>query len=393
MSTRRSVNGRVLVAGVGYGEIGRNTGRTEGSLTTEACLAAVEDAGLTMADVDGLLSYPDRISSPFEGPSLLYMQRSLGLKELNYWQASSTTGPGQFAAVIDGVYAIMAGAADVVLCYRGHLRQSGRSYVAGGAAASVALDDQAFRAPYGAPAGAPRFALWAQRYMHQFGVTEEQLGAVVLTCRTNAQRNPRAVWYGHPLTMDDYFASDYVASPLRVLDCDYPIDGAVAVVLTRSDRRTDLRRRPVAIESVGHATGGGYDWDQWDDMAITSSAYAGRHLWSGTDLEPVDVDVAEVYDGFSTLALAWLEDLEFCGRGEAGLFVQEGNAAAGGKLPICTDGGQLGGGRLHGFGKLAEATLQLRGECGPRQVPGATVAVACSGGGTNSSVILLTSGA
>jgi acetyl-CoA acetyltransferase len=390
MTSNSHLSRQVIVAGVGFSQIGRNTGRTEGSLTAEACFAALDDAGMKIEDIDGLISYPDRISNPFEGPSIPYMQRALNLSDLRYWQATSVNGPGQFVAIIDAAYAIIAGGADVVLCYRGHLRQAARSYVAGSHEDRLASGDQAFRSPYGAPAGAPRFALWAQRYMHQFGVKEEHLGAVVVTCRQHAQLNPRAIWYGHPMTLDDYFKSPYIASPLRLVDCDYPIDGAVAVIIARADRAPDLPRRPVYIESVGHATGGGFEWDQWQDMSVTPTAYVGRQLWSGTDLRPSDVDVAEVYDGFSTLALNWLEDLGFCSRGEAGPFVAEGNTSLGGSLPMCTDGGQLGVGRLHGFSKLAEAALQLRGDCGERQVPNARVAVACAGGATNSSAILLT---
>ena len=226
--------------------------------------------------------------------------------------------------------------------------------------------------------------------MHEYGTTAEQLGEIVLTCRANAQLNPRAVWNGTPLTMESYLASDLVASPFRLLDCDFPVDGAVAVVLTGADRAPDIRHRPVYIEAVGHATGRDSDYYAWDDLSTMAAAHAADEMWSKTDLRPQDVDVAEVYDGFSWLALSWLEALGFCAKGEGGPFVESGACRLDGALPICTDGGQLGMGRLHGFGKLAEAVEQLRGDAGPRQVADADVAVACSGGGPAATSLVLT---
>ncbi|HEY4408299.1 MAG TPA: thiolase family protein [Acidimicrobiia bacterium] len=382
---------KVVVAGVGYSQIGRSTGRSEGSLAVEAAKAALADAGLAPADLDGITMWPDRVSSVFEGPSIIYMYRALGLSDVRYYQAMGT-GPGQFASVNGAVHAIVAGAADTVICIRAHLRQEQKFYVPGGGDIRQATGDLALRAPYGVPAGSPRFALWAQRQAHEYGVTDEHRGAVVLTCRAHAQLNPRAVWQGHPLTMDDYLASDVVASPLRILDCDMPVDGAVAVILTRADRAADLRRRPVRIHSLGHANGPMLDSEYWPDMTTMASHWAADELWRGTDLGPADVDVAQLYDGFSFMTLGWLEDLGFVKKGEAGPWFAEGRGRLGGALAVCTDGGHLGGGRLHGFGKLAEAVLQLRGECGDRQVPGAEVALACVGGGAIATAMLLVAG-
>ena len=173
--------------------------------------------------------------------------------------------------------------------------------------------------------------------------------------------------------------SALAASPLRILDCDMPVDGAVAVVLTRADRAGALRSKPVRIESLGHATGSTLDTEYWPDMTTMASRWAADEMWAGTDLGPADVDVAQLYDGFSSMTLCWLEDLGFVKKGEAGPWFAEGR-------------GRLGGGRLHGFGKLAEAVKQLRGECGERQVEGAEVALACVGGGAIASAMLLVAG-
>jgi acetyl-CoA acetyltransferase len=380
---------KVVVAGVGYSEIGRSTGRSEGSLAIEACNRAITDAGMTPGDVDGIAAWPDRISSVFEGPPLAYVHRALGLESVRYWQAFGA-GPGQLSSVIGAVHAIAAGAADVVLCYRAHLRQETRFYVPGGVSAQSVTGDMALRAPYGLPAGTPRYALWAQRHAYERGYTDEDRGAVVLTCREHAQLNPRAVWYGKPLTMDEYLRSDIIASPLRILDCDMPIDGAVAAVLTAADRVPDLPKRPVYVNAMASCTGPTLDSEAWPDMSSMASRYAANEMWGMTDLGPKDVDVAQIYDGFSSLTLSWLEDMGFVGPGESGDFLREGRGGLGGDLPICTDGGSLGGGRLHGFSKLAEAVEQLRGECGQRQVEGAQVAAVCNGGGPIAATFLLT---
>ena len=380
---------QVVVAGVGYSQVGRSTGRSEGSLAVEASTTALADAGLSVADIDGIAMWPDRVGSVFEGPSLAYMYRALGLSDVRYHQAMGA-GPGQFASVIGAVHAIVAGAASVVICIRAHLSQEQRYYVAGEGDPGGATGEMALRAPYGVPAGTPRYAFWAQRHAYEFGTTDEHRGAVVLTCRDHAQLNPRAVWCGQPLTMDEYLASDVVSSPLRLLDCDMPVDGAVALVLTRADRVGDLRAKPVRIHSLGHAGGPTLDNETWPDMTYMASRFAAEEMWAGTDLGPGDLDLAEVYDGFSSMAICWLEDIGFVKKGEAGPFLAEGRGRLGQELPICTDGGHLGAGRLHGLGKLAEAVQQLRGECGRRQVEGAEVAVACAGGGSFAAAILLT---
>lgn len=388
---RENVRRKIVAAGVGYSQIARTTHRSEGALALEACRNAIADSGLTVDDIDGLAVWPDRVSSVFEGPSITYMQRALGLKHTRYWQAFGT-GPAQLSSVVGAIHAIASGAADTVLCYRAHLRQEQRYYVAGSANSSDALasGESAFKAPYGVPAGTPRFALWAQRHAYEYGTTDEHRGALVLTCREHAQLNSRAVWHGTPLTMDDYLAADMIASPLRILDCDMPVDGAVALIFTSADHARDLRAKPVYVESLGHATGPSLDFDVWPDVTHMASRYAGDEMWAGTDLRPEDIDVAQVYDGFSTLAISWLEDLGFTRKGEAGDWLVEGRGRLGGDMPICTDGGQLGAGRLHGFGKVAETVQQLRSECGDRQVPGAEVALTCAGGGPYATSIIMT---
>lgn len=191
--------------------------------------------------------------------------------------------------------------------------------------------------------------------------------------------------------MDDYLGARLVSEPFGLFDCDVPVDGSTAVIVSSADAARDLPKRAVRIHAVGTALRSRPVWDQWEDITTMASRDAAAHMWSRSDLTPADVDTAQLYDGFSFLALAWLEAFGFCKRGEGGPFVEGGSRIAlGGELPMNTWGGQLSGGRLHGFGFVAEAMRQLRGECGPRQVRDCEVAAVGVGGGPIGGCMLLT---
>jgi acetyl-CoA acetyltransferase len=253
--------------------------------------------------------------------------------------------------------------------------------------------------PYGAPSAANWIAMMATRHFHEFGTTREHLGAIAINARTNAALNPKAI-YTDPLSMDDYLGVRLVSWPFGLYDCDVPADGCTAVIVSRSDSAPDLRKAPIRVEAVGSAIHGRPSWDQWDDLTTMALRDAGAQLWTRTDLSPADVDVAELYDGFTFITLAWLEALGFCAKGEGGPFVEGGSRIArDGQLPLNTHGGQLSGGRLHGYGFLHEACTQLWGEAGDRQVARANgtstsrpeVTLAAAGGGPLASCLLLTS--
>jgi len=245
--------------------------------------------------------------------------------------------------------------------------------------------------PFRAYSAANWVAMFAQRHFHEFGTTREQLAQLALNARKNAAGNPNAI-YTDPLTLDDYFAARMISSPLCLFDCDVPVDGATAVIVSRKELAGDLRRPPIGVEAIGSALRGRPSWDQFDDLTTMAARDAGAMLFERTDLKPSDVDVAELYDGFSFIALAWIEALGFCKKGEGGSFVEGGTRIAlDGTLPLNTNGGQLSGGRLHGYGFLHEACVQLWGEGLGRQVPGnPQVAVAAAGGGPLAGCMLLT---
>ncbi len=212
-----------------------------------------------------------------------------------------------------------------------------------------------------------------------------------MNARRNAALDPEGAVFHAPMTIEDYLGARMISTPLCLLDCDVPVDGSTALIVSTAAHAPNTPNGAVRFEAVGTASRGRPSWDQYLDLTATPVLGAAQHLWSRTDLKPSDVDVAELYDGFSILALIWLESLGFCGHGEAGAFLEGGaNIALDGALPLNTNGGQLSGGRLHGFGLLREAVIQLRHQGGERQVTGAEVAVVSNGGGTVAGAVLLT---
>ena len=248
--------------------------------------------------------------------------------------------------------------------------------------------------PYGAASAANWIAMMASRHFHEFGTTREQLAWIALNGRRNAEVNPKGV-YREPMTLDDYMNVRMITWPFCLYDCDVPADGSTAVIVSRADA-SGLRKPPIQVEAVGSAIHGRPSWDQWDDLTTMALRDAAAQMWTRTDLKPADVDVAECYDGFSFITLAWLEALGFCGKGEGGPFIDGGERIArDGLIPLNTHGGQLSSGRLHGYGFIHEACVQLWGEGGERQVvrPGGRqpeVGVAAAGGGPLGGCLLLT---
>jgi acetyl-CoA acetyltransferase len=390
------------ITGIGQSAVGRRLGRGELDLTVDACLAAIEDAGLTRADIDGLATYPGAGigTAGFGGPGTPEVQDALRLR-LN-WHDGGSEGPAQMRAVIAACFAVAAGAARHVLVYRTVTESTaqgdgGRQGIGGGGGGNGGMPRFSgflqWSLPFGAVSAVNWIALVAQRRQHEFGLTREQLAGIALNARRNAARNPKAI-YRDPMDLEDYLAARMISTPLCLFDCDAPCDGSTALVVSHVDTAADAPRPACHVNAVGTALRGRPSWDQFDDMTTMAARDAAAGMWERTELRPGDVDVAELYDGFSILTMVWLEALGFCGRGESGPFVEGGaRIALDGELPLNTSGGQLSAGRLHGFGLLHEACLQLRGEAGDRQVPGSPeVAAVANGGGPLAGTMLLTRG-
>jgi acetyl-CoA acetyltransferase len=383
---------RVVISGVGQSAIGRQVGRSGLQLTLDAVHAAVADAGLSLDDIDGLSMFPGggAASLPGYASGNLYEVQD-ALRITTTWRQGVVEGlclPFYGAAM-----AVATGQARHAVVWRtvkeGSAARSAGGRPAYGSAKPAADGPLAWLLPVGMLSPVVQVAPYAARYMHEYGVTREQLAWIPVTQRAHAARNPDAVYTG-PLTTGDYLAGRMISSPISLYDCDVPCDGSTAIVVSAAQTAADLRS-PVRVEAMAGVVDGRPSWEQWQDMGRVGYATAAA-MWNRTSLRPGDVDVAQLYDGFTIECVWWLEAMGFCGTGEAGAFVEGGTRISlGGELPLNTWGGQLSGGRLHAaFGHTAEAVRQLRGEAGPRQVPGACVAAVTNAGGYEAGAALLT---
>lgn len=385
----RRLTDDVVISGIGQSDIGRRLGRDPLELTVDACLAAVHDAGLTLADIDGLTTYPGSAGPGpgFSGASLRDIHDALGIRP--NWVAGGIESPGQLGAVVDAMLAVAGGLASHVLCWRsiweGTAQGGGRrqGYGArGGRPAGI----MAWQLPFGATA-ANLAGIQLRARMIRYGLTRDQLGSIAITQRAHAALNPSAI-YSEPLDLATYLDSPMVSDPLCMYDCDIACDAATAFVISRADHAVALDHPAVTVEALDCAHHDRFTWEGGEDITRISSRWSS--IWDRTDFTVADVDCASLYDGFSVFVLCWLEDFGFCKVGESGDFVADpGRISLGGEVPINTAGGQLSGGRLHGFGHLHEACLQIRGEAGARQVEGAALAAVGVGAANSGTTAML----
>jgi acetyl-CoA acetyltransferase len=392
MSTGFMPERSAVISGLGLSAIGRRLGREGLDLTVDAVLRAIADAGLQRGDIDGVATGSGYAPAPGASPvSTMDLQEALRL-QLNWYSGAADSS--QMSALISATMAIASGQARHVVVFRTVTEASARLQ-----ASAVRPQQPEFAradgllqwaTPFNAPSAVNWIGMAATRYFHEFRATRAQLAQVALNGRRNAGLTPDAA-YRDPLSVEKYLASRMVSTPLCLFDCDVPVDGAVAMVVSHIDAARDLPAPPIHIEAIAGPLYGRHTWDQQADLTRFAGSDAAKRLWSRTDLKPKDVDVAQLYDGFSFLTWLWLEDMGFCGRGEAAAFVERGSRIAlQGELPINTSGGQLSFGRLHGMGLIHEACVQLRGEGGPRQVPhDPRVALVTNGGGPVASAVLL----
>ncbi len=356
----------VAVVGVGYSSAFRGPSPSVEDLTVDACAAAISDAGLRPHDIDGIFEY----QIGHESPKCHYIQRALRTGDLAAYTDIMGTGASGLAAALAAVDAVASGACEMALAFRGMQQLAGNTGSASGDPVSEAgnspLHDELV-APFGLFGIIPVTAMRMTRRAFELGGRPEDYGYIAINARRWAALNERAI-QRKPLTMGDYLESRILCDPLRLLDCDYPVSGACAVMITTVERAKDIRNPVVEIVSHAQSTGEG-DWIHGPDFLYGGAPRCAERLWERSGLAPTDMDFAQLYDGFTYVTLTWLEALGFCGFGEAGAWLDQGRMIGpGGRLPLNTTGGQLAEGRLHGLSFLAEAALQLRGDAGSRQV-------------------------
>jgi acetyl-CoA acetyltransferase len=382
--------GRVAIAGIGATEFSKNSGRSELRLAVEAVAAALADAGLAPAEVDGLVTFTADTNPEID------VARALGMGDLTFFSRVHYGGGAACATVQQAALAVAAGVADVVVCYRAFNERSGARFGAGVAGRPPRpTAEMAQLAPY-LPVGLVTPAAWvamaAQRYLHVTGATTEDLGRVAVADRRHAATNPAAYFYDKPITLADHQDSRFIVEPLRLLDCCQETDGGQALVVTSLERARDRPRPPAVIRAA--AQGSGADQDMMtsyyrDDLCgLPEMAVVAHQLWATSGLTPADMQAAILYDHFTPYVLTQLEELGFCGRGEAKDFVADGQIELGGRLPINTHGGQLGEAYLHGMNGVAEAVRLVRGTS-VNQVAGLEHVVVTAGTGVPTSGLVL----
>lgn len=381
MSGRFASAGQVAIVGYAHSRIQRRSGRPLGALAVRTCLDAIADAGLEPAQIDGFTtgsllpsSGDHRIADGINIVTSGWMAEQLGIRPRF---ASGFQGYGQLpGSVVLAVNAIASGAADYVLLHRAMANPPGRYNES---ALTHAAGDAQWRAPFGFWGAPSQVALPYQEYLQRYGARREEMAAVVVEARRNGARIPWSHWYEQPITEQDYLDSKLVADPVAVLDCDIPVDGVAAFVLTSAERARDLPQHPVYVAgySLGHPVGPDINVHiTLEDIEMGGAVTAAR-LWEHAGLGPAEVDVPQIYDGFSPLVWFWLEALGYCERGEAHRFVPDGALSTEGGLPILSGGGALGNGRMHGVPQMLECYLQLSGRAGDRALPRAEVGLAC----------------
>jgi acetyl-CoA acetyltransferase len=377
------VSRRVAIVGVGYSDVGRNSGLSERHHAAQAAVRALDDAGLTAKDIDGASTW---------GGDAVDFAWMLGFDRLT-WSLNVGTSPAFITPAYHAAMAVAHGHAETVMAFRLMMQQPPSAALATGAAvlgAPSAADTQ-FQYAFGDFSPVQWAGLLMNRYMHETGATEEMFARFAEVQRGYALMNPGAL-QKTPLSAEDYLALPYITKPLRILDCDYPCDSGSAVIFTTEERARDLRQPVVLVDASALSAIHDMNFEVLPDMVRTSPAHCSELLWSRTDLTPDDVDTAHLYDGFSVITFQWLEALGLCPPGQAGQFVLDGNTKLGGKVPTNTDGGAINVGRRHGANFCIEAVRQLRGQCGERQVEGAEVSVWANAVGMFSGAMLLTKG-
>ncbi|MBP8232757.1 MAG: lipid-transfer protein [Rhizorhabdus sp.] len=381
--------GKAAIVGIGATEFSKNSGRSELRLAVEAILSALEDAGIDRAEVDGLSTYTMDNNPEIE------VFRNIGGRQLKFFSRIHYGGGAACAPIMQAAMAVATGVAEVVVCYRAMNERSQYRFGTGYTPPPVPNAESAhygYYVPFGLISPASWVAMSAQRYMYETGATSEDFGRVSVACRRHAANNPAAWFYQQPISLDDHQASRWIVEPLHLLDCCQESDGAVAIVVTSAARAAKLKQPPAIIRAAAQGAA--------DDQQMMTSYYrqdiarlsemdlvAGQ-LYAQAGMGPDDIRTAILYDHFSPFVLPQLEAFGFAGRGQARHFIADEGIEIGGRLPVNTNGGQLGEAYIHGMNGIAEAVRQVRGTS-VNQVAGPGHVLVTAGTGVPTSGLIL----
>ncbi len=390
MTNPASIAGTTAIAGIGATDFSKDSGRSELRLAVEAVKAALDDAGIAPSEVDGMVTFTMDNNPEIE------VARNLGMNDLKLFSRIHYGGGAGAATVLQAAMAVATGVAEVVVCYRAFNERSGRRFGAGvhdrPPSPNTENAHYSWYSPYGLVTPAQWVAMFARRYMHTFGATSEDFGRVAVADRFHASTNPAAWFYEKPITLEDHQQSRWIAEPLRLLDCCQESDGAQALVITSVERARDCPQRPAVIAAAAQGASKGQEMMTSfyrDDMSgLPEMGLVARQLWETSGLTPADIQTAVIYDHFTPFVLCQLEEFGFCGRGEAKDFIVDEGIQLGGRLPINTNGGQLGEAYIHGMNGIAEGVRQVRGTS-VNQVPGAQNVLVTAGTGVPTSGLIL----
>ena len=358
-----SISGRAAIAGLGTTEFSKNSGRTEIRLAMEATLAALADAGIDPSEVDGFSSYTIDKVPEYE------IARLLGANNVKFFSQVPHGGGAACAPILHAAMAVATGIAKTVVVYRAMNERSwyrfGNGNYGFGSSPIVENVNYGWYMPYGFHTPAAWVGMFAQRYMHAYGATSEDFGRVAVAARDFAATNPAAFFHGKPITLEEHQASRWICEPLHLLDCCQESDGAVAMVITSSERARDLKQKPVIIKGAAQGLSDGQQimtsYFRKDITGLPEMGLVAQQLWQQSGLSAEDIQTAVIYDHFTPFVLPQLEEFGFVKRGEAKDFIRAGQHARGGKLPINTHGGQIGEAYIHGMNGVAEGVRQVRG--------------------------------
>jgi acetyl-CoA acetyltransferase len=376
------------IVGIGATEFSKDSGRSELQLAAEAVREAVADAGLRPHEVDGLSTFT------METNAEIQVARTAGLGDLRFFSKIGYGGGAACATVQQAALAVAAGVADVVVCYRAFNERSGHRFGSGAARSEPTSEGIAMSwvSSFGLMTPASWVAMFARRYMHEYGATSEDFGRVSVADRKHAATNPKAWFYGKPITLEEHQASRWIVDPLRLLDCCQETDGGQAIVVTTTERARDLPHPPAVVAGAAQGSAKGQEsmvsYYRDDLGGLPEMGLVAQQLWAQAGIGPQDVQTAVIYDHFTPFVLQQLEEFGFCGRGEAKGFIADGAIELGGRLPLNTHGGQLGEAYLHGMNGIAEGVRQVRGSS-VNQVPDVENVLVTAGTGVPTSGLVL----